>query len=99
MSVEKKRIFVERRQQHTENKHFMMGCKSQLLISEEESLTESVQKYRCLYNKSCADYKNKAFVENALAAVDKEMGFEEGKEFSYFLCGMKFKRRTRKMFY
>ena len=61
--------------------------------------TESVRKYRCLYDKSCADYKNKVFVENAWAAVDKEMGFEEGKEFSYFLCRMKFKRRTRKIFY
>ena len=99
MSVEKKRIFVERREQHTENKDFMMGRKSQLLISEEESLTESVRKYRCLYDKSCADYKNKVFVENAWAAVDKEMGFEEGKEFSYFLCRMKFKRRARKIFY
>ena len=30
---------------------------------------------------SCADYKNKVFAENEWAAVDKEMGFEEGKEF------------------
>ena len=77
----------------------MMGRKSQLLISEEESLTESVRKYRCLYDNSCADYKNKVFVENAWAAVNKEMSFEEGKEFSYFLYRMKFKRRTRKIFY
>ena len=61
----------------------MMGCKSQLLISE-ESLAESVQKYWCLYDKSCADYKNKVFVE--WAVVDKKVGFEKGKEFSYFLC-------------
>ena len=79
-------------------KHFIMG-REELLISEEESLTESVRKYWCLYDKSCADYKNKVFVENAWAAVDKEMGFEEGKEFSYFLCRMTFKRRTRKIFY
>ena len=77
----------------------MMGPKSQLLIREEESLAESVRKYRCLYDKFCADNKNKVFVENAWAAVDKEMGFEEGKGFCYFLCTMKFKRRTRKMFY
>ena len=77
----------------------MMGRKSQLLISEEESLTESVQKYRYLYDKSCADCKNKVFVENAWAAVDKEWSFEEGKEFFYFLCRMKFKQRTRKIFY
>ena len=76
-----------------------MGRKSQLLISEDESLMESVRKYRCLYDKSCADYKNKVFVENAWAAVDKEMGFEESKEFSCFLCRMKFKGRTRKIFY
>ena len=31
------------------------------------------------------------FVENVLAAVDKKMGFEEAKEFSYFLCSTKFK--------
>ena len=99
VSVEKKRIFVERKEQHTENKHLMMGRKSQLLIIEEESLMESLRKYRCLYDKSCADYKNKVFVENAWAAVDKEMSFEEGKEFSYFLCRMKFKQRTRKIFY
>ena len=61
----------------------MMGCKSQLLISE-ESLAESVRKYWCLYDKSCADYKNKVFVE--WAVVDKKVGFEKGKEFSYFLC-------------
>ena len=36
-----------------------------------------------LYKKSCAGYKNKAFVENACATVDKEMGFEEGKEFFF----------------
>ena len=48
--------------------------------------------------KSCAGYKNKIFVENVWAAVDKEMGFEEGKEFSYFLCSMKFKRGTCKIF-
>ena len=47
------------------SKHFIMGCKSQLLISEEESLTESVLKYRCLYDKSYADYKSKVFVEIA----------------------------------
>ena len=77
----------------------MMGRKSQLLISGEESLTESVRTYRCLYDKSCVDYKNKVFVENAWAVVDKEMDFEEGKEFSYFLRRIKFKRRTRKIFY
>ena len=77
----------------------MMGRKSQLLINEDESSTESVRKYWCLYYKSCADHKNKVFVENAWVAVDKEIGFEEGKEFSYFLCRMKFKRRTRKIFY
>ena len=76
-----------------------MGRKSQLFISEDEPLMESVRKYRCLYDKSCADYKNKVFVENAWAAVDKEMGFEEDKEFSYFLYRMKFKRRTPKIFY
>ena len=59
-------------------------------------MTESVRKYRCLYDKSCADCKNKVFVENAWAAVDKEMYFQEGKEFSYFLCRMKFKQRTPK---
>ena len=68
----------------------MMGRKSQLLISEEEPLTEFVRKYRCLNDKYCADYKNKVFVENAWAAVGKEIGFEERKEFSYFLCRMKF---------
>ena len=77
----------------------MMGPKSQLLLREEESLTESVRKYRCLCDKSCADYKNKVFLENAWAAVDKEMGFEEGKEFSYLLCRIKFKRITHKIFY
>ena len=40
-----------------------MGHKSQLLISEEESLTESVQKYLCLYDKSCADYKKKSLLK------------------------------------
>ena len=77
----------------------MIGRKSQLLISEEEFLTESVRKYRCLYDKSCADYKKKVFVKNVWAAVDKEIGFKEGKEFSCFLCRMKFKGRIRKMFY
>ena len=33
------------------------------------------------------------------AASDEEMGFEEGKEFSHFICGMKLKRRNRKIFY
>ena len=77
----------------------MIGRKPQLLMSKEESLTESVRKYRCLYDKFCADYKNKVFAENAWAAVDNEIGFEEGKEFSYFLCSMKIKRRTCKIFY
>ena len=54
--------------------------------------------YPCLYEYFCAGYKNKVFVENAWAAVDKEMGFEEGKEFSYFLCNINFKRGTRKTF-
>ena len=77
----------------------MMGRKSQLFISEEEFLAESVGKYRCLYHKSSSDYKSKVFVENAWTVVDKETGFEEGKEFSYFLCSLKFKRRTRKIFH
>ena len=76
-----------------------MGHKSHLLIGEEEPLTESVRKYQCLYDKPCADYKNKVFVENVWAVVDKEIGFKEGEEFSYFLCRMKFKRRTCKIFY
>ena len=76
-----------------------MGRKSQFVISEEESLAEFVRKYRCLYGKSSADYKTKVFVENAWAAVDKEMDFEEGKEFSFFLCSMKSKRGTHKIFY
>ena len=71
-----------------------MGCKSHLLIKEEESLMESVQNDQCLYDKFCADYKSKVLVENVWAAVDKETGFEEGKEFSYSLCRMKFKRRN-----
>ena len=53
------------------------------------------RKYRCLHEKSCTGYKNRVFVENVWAGVDKEMGFEEGKEFSYFLGSMKFNRRTR----
>ena len=63
----------------------MIGRKLQLFISEEKSLAESAQKYRCLYAKSYADYKRKVFVENAWAAVDRKMGFEEGKEFFLFL--------------
>ena len=58
----------------------MMARKSQFLINEQESLTESFRKYWCLYDKSRAD-KKKVFLENEWAAVDKEMGFEEGKEF------------------
>ena len=41
------------------SKHFMIGRKSQLLISEGESLAESFRKYRCLYGKFSADNKNK----------------------------------------
>ena len=77
----------------------MMGRKSQHLISEEESFEESDRKFQCLYDISCADYKNKVFVENAWAAFDKVVDFEEGKEFSYFLCSIKLKRRSRKIFY
>ena len=57
----------------------MMCCKSQLLISEEESLAESVQKYWCLYDKSCADYKNKVFVE--WAVVKKKWALKRVKSF------------------
>ena len=53
---------------------------------------ESVRNYHCLYDKFFGDYKSKVLVENVWAAVDKETGFEEDKEFSYFLCRMKFKR-------
>ena len=77
----------------------MIGRKPQPLISEEKSLAESTQKYQCLYDKSYADYKSKVFAENAWGAVDKKMGFEEGKKFFYFLCIMKLKRRTYKIFY
>ena len=61
-------------------------------------LTSHLRK-KTRHDKSCADYKNKVFVENAWDAVDKEMGFKEGKEYSYFLCRMKFKRRTSNIFY
>ena len=44
---------------------------------------ESVLNYQCLYDKFCGDYKSKVLVENVWAAVDKETGFEEDKEFSY----------------
>ena len=44
---------------------------------------ESVRNYQCLYDKFCGDYKSKVLVENVWAAVDKETGFEEDKEFSY----------------
>ena len=63
----------------------MIGRNPQPLISEERSLAESTQKYQCLYDKSYADYKSKVFVENAWGAVDKKMGFEEGKKFFLFL--------------
>ena len=62
------------------------------------NLWQSLSESTGVFKKSCAVYKNKVFVENAWAAVDKEMGFEEGKKFSYFLCSMKFKRRTRRIF-
>ena len=51
---EKERIFVEKREQHTENKQaFHDGTHmSQLLIIEQESFAEPVRKYRCLYLKN-----------------------------------------------
>ena len=43
--------------------------------------SRAYRKYRCLYEKSCAGYKNKFFAEYVWAAVDKEIGFEKGRTF------------------
>ena len=65
-------------------KQIKMGRKSQISTIEEEALAECVRKYTCLYDKSCAEYKSKTCVRNAWAAINRELGFEEGKELVYY---------------
>ena len=48
-------------------------------IEAEEDLANQVRKYLCLYDKSCAEFKDKRMKENAWRTIDAELGFEEGK--------------------
>ena len=47
-----------------------MGRKSNSSIQEEESLAEEIRNFACLYDKSCADYKDKHKKINAWKAVE-----------------------------
>ena len=55
----------------------MMGRTSRT-IEEDESLSEEVQKYACLYDKSDKGYKERDRVRNAWKAVEEALGYEQG---------------------
>ena len=56
-----------------------MGRKSNSSIQEVESLAEEIRNFACLYDKSCADYKDMHKKINAWKAVEERLVFEEGK--------------------
>lgn len=56
-----------------------MGRNLLLYLSKDEKLAEAVSKYACLHDMSCNNYKNQTCLGNAMAEVDREMGFEKGK--------------------
>ena len=47
----------------------------------EENLAEEIRKYRCLYDKSCEDFKDKFKNKNAWKEVEEALGIEEGKQY------------------
>ena len=59
-----------------------MGRTNKCDLKEDESLAE--EKHRCLYDKSCVEYREKDRTENSWKEVDEELGYEEGK--SYKQC-------------
>ena len=52
-----------------------------MISKEDESLAEEVRKHRCLYDKSCVEYREKDQTANAWKEVDEELGYEEGKSY------------------
>lgn len=47
-------------------------------LGEDESLAEEVRKYKCLYDKSSADYKDKFKNKNAWREVETVLGYSPG---------------------
>ena len=58
-----------------------MGRTNKCDLKEDESLAEEVRKHRCLYDKSCVEYREKDRTANAWKEVDEELGYEEGKSY------------------
>ena len=56
-----------------------MGRTNKCDLKENKSLAEEVRKHRCLYDKSCVEYREKDRTANAWKEVDEELGYEEGK--------------------
>ena len=56
-----------------------MGRTNKCDLKEGESLAGEVRKHRCLYDKSCIEYREKDRTANAWKEVDEELGYEEGK--------------------
>ena len=56
-----------------------MGRTKKCDLREDESLAEAVREFRCLYDKSCKEYREKDRVANAWKKVEEELGCEEGK--------------------
>ena len=53
--------------------------RNKLNLQEDKYLAEEVQKYACLYDKGCKEYKSKTSVKNAWKKVEITLGYEEGK--------------------
>ena len=52
--------------------------RSKVDLVDDEFLAEEVRKYKCLYDKSYAAYKDKFKTRNAWREVEKALGCEEG---------------------
>ena len=55
-----------------------MGRKKINTVQEEESLSEEVRRYPCLYDKAGEGYKDRTKNRNAWNAVDEALGVERG---------------------
>ena len=58
-----------------------MGRTNKCDLKEDESSAEKVRKHRCLYDKSCVEYREKDRTPNAWKEVDDDLGYEEGKSY------------------
>ena len=48
-------------------------------LEEDEKLSEAVRNYKCLYDKSHPDHKNKPLKQKCWSEIEKYLGMEEGK--------------------